>query len=343
MTKRLLRVLSGERCERPPFWLMRQAGRYLPEYRKLRGEAGSFLDLCYTPDLAAEVTLQPVRRFSLDAAILFSDILVVPQGLGQAVDFVEARGPVLEPICNSADLARLDGTDITARLSPVYRAVERVVQDLPENVALIGFAGAPWTVATYMVEGGITREFGVVKSWAFEEAESFQRLIDLLVDATAAHLIAQIAAGAEIVQIFESWAGVLPARAFERWCTAPVAAVTRKVKARYPSVPVIAFPRGAGILYEDYAAATGIDALGLDSTVPTKWAARHLQTKVPVQGNLDPRLLVIGGKAMEAAVADILEDLAGGPFVFNLGHGVFPETPPGHVEALARLLLDGRT
>ncbi len=337
-TKRLLRSLGGEAQGRPPFWLMRQAGRYLPEYRQVRAQVPSFLDMCYTPELAVEVTLQPIRRFSPDAAIIFSDILVVADGLGQRVDFVEGEGPVLEPVRTASDLARLDATRVPDKLTPVYEAVARVAGELSDDTALIGFAGAPWTVACYMVEGGGSRDFSAIKRWAYTDPDGFQELIDLLVEVTAAHLSAQVAAGADVVQLFESWAGILAAPAFERWCVAPLKAITARVKAACPGVPVIAFPRGAGALSQGYARATGVDAVGLDTTVPTRWAAEVLQKDSAVQGNLDPQVLVVGGEAMAAEAERIIADLNHGPFVFNLGHGVVPETPPEHVEQLAALI-----
>lgn len=318
---------------------MRQAGRYLPEYRQLRSGAKSFLDMCYTPDLATEVTLQPIRRFGFDGAIIFSDILVIPDALGQDVGFVQGEGPRLGAIRTReelGDLCPVDAIDerVRTHLGPVYQAVRNVAGELPPEVTLLGFAGAPWTVATYVVEGGSSRDFGAVKGWAYGDPDGFQLLIDRLVAATVEHLAAQIEAGAAAVQIFESWAGVLPAVAFERWCVAPVRSIISQLKARHPDVPVIAFPRAAGLLYDGYRAATGADVLGLDTMVPTAWARDHLQTEGPVQGNLDPQLLIAGGAEMTAAIDRILADLAGGPFVFNLGHGILPVTPIAHVEAL---------
>jgi uroporphyrinogen decarboxylase len=336
--KLFLRALAGETCERPPFWLMRQAGRYLPEYRETRTKAGSFLDLCYNPELAVEVTLQPLRRYGMDAAILFSDILVVPHALGQRLDYLEGEGPKLDAVGSAAELGRLSGDGLEERLAPVYETVRRLSGAIPETTALIGFAGAPWTVAAYMVEGGGSKEFAKVKRWAYRDPEGFQALIDLVVDATVRHLSAQIRAGAEAVQVFDSWAGVLPAPEFRRWVIAPTTELVRRLKALHPDVPVIGFPRQAGVLYADYAQETGVDALGLDTTVPVDWAALALQTKLPVQGNLDPIMLVAGGEALAAAAREILTKLSGGPFVFNLGHGVVQSTPPEHVGQLAALI-----
>ena len=336
--KLFLRALAGETLPRPPFWLMRQAGRYLPEYRALRARAPSFLDFCYTPELAIEATLQPLRRYAMDAAILFSDILVVPDALGQQVAFREGVGPVLEPLRSAADLAGLSADGLRERLAPVYATVRGLRGALPEGTALIGFAGAPWTVATYMVEGGTSRNHAQVRSWAYRDPEGFGRLIGLLTDATVEHLSAQIEAGAEAVQLFDSWAGVLPESAMRRWCLEPAVAIAGRLRGRHPDVPVIAFPRGVGAGYRAFAEAGAFAGLGLDTAVPPGWAAAELQPRLAVQGNLDPILLVAGGAAMAAEARRILETLAGGPFVFNLGHGVVPETPPGHVAALAALI-----
>jgi uroporphyrinogen decarboxylase len=339
--KRLLKALRSEPVDRPPIWLMRQAGRYLPEYRELRARAGGFLDLCYRPELAVEATLQPIRRFGFDAAILFSDILVVPHALGVALDYREGEGPVLEPVRDLQAVARLRLEGLTVRLAPVYEAVGRLVEALPRETALIGFAGAPWTVATYMVEGA-GGSHDRVKLWAFSAPEEFDRLIEVLTEATLAHLRAQLAAGAEAVQLFDTWAGVLPEPAFRRWCLAPTRAIVARLKAEFPAAPAIGFPRGAGALLADYAAETGVDAVGLDSAVPLGWARETVQRRIAVQGNLDPLVLVAGGAAMEAEAERILAALGQGPFVFNLGHGVLPQTPPEHVAALVKLVAGRR-
>lgn len=332
--KPLLRALGGETVSPPPVWLMRQAGRYLPEYREIRKAAGGFLALCHAPDLAAEATLQPVRRFGLDAAIVFSDILVIPQALGQGVRFEEGEGPVLDAIRAREQLKSLDRTGLDERLSSVYAALERVSLALPGAVSLIGFAGAPWTVAAYMVEGGGSRDFAAVKGWAFSDEGGFGELVDILVDAVAGHLAAQADAGADVLQIFDTWAGVLPRKQFVRWCVEPVGEIVSRVRRRCPGTPIIGFPRGAGIGYETYARATGVDAVGIDSSVPLHWAASDLQSVCAVQGNLDPVSLLVGGDAMAAHVREILSILGKGPFVFNLGHGVLKETPPENVSAL---------
>tara|TARA_R110002167_G_scaffold228549_8_gene433632 strand:- start:27 stop:1103 length:1077 start_codon:yes stop_codon:yes gene_type:complete len=336
--KLLLRALSGETLTTPPVWLMRQAGRYLPEYRELRADAGSFLDLCYTPKLATEVTLQPIRRYGFDAAILFADILLIPDALGQDVRFVEGEGPVLEPVRSAADVAGLDLARLHDGLAPVYETVASLSRSLPEAVTLIGFAGAPWTVATYMVEGGTSRDHATVRRWALSDPEGFGRLIDLLVEATAEYLIAQVRAGAEVIQLFDTWAGALPETAFARWCVAPVRALVERFHEACPGIPIIGFPRGAGAGYARYVGDTGVDGVSLDPTVPLDWAAQVLQPVATVQGNLDPMLVVVGGEAMAAEVRRIRGALGGGPFIFNLGHGIVPQTPPEHVAELVRLV-----
>jgi len=340
LAKPLLRALAGERLSRPPWWLMRQAGRYLPEYRAVRSKAKDFVELCLTPALAAEVTLQPVRRYRMDGAILFSDILLVPHALGQRLTFREREGPVLEPIENRSGIGRLDPGQIVPRLKPVFETIERVAAALDPRTALIGFAGAPWTVATYMVEGGSSRDFRRVKGWAYRDVEGFDALIGILVDSTIKFLTAQVEAGAEVVQLFDTWAGVLPEPAFGRWVIEPTRSIVAALKQRFPDHPIIGFPRGAGLLYERYVAETGVDGIGLDPMVSSSYARERLQPLATVQGNLDPILLITGGSSLEAAVRELCRSLGGGPFVFNLGHGVLPETPPENVEALARLLAE---
>jgi uroporphyrinogen decarboxylase len=318
---------------------MRQAGRYLPEYRKLRGQMASFLDLCLDPKLAAEVTLQPLRRFDLDAAIVFSDILMVPYALGQKVEFVEGEGPRLDPVRSETALAKLNLA--AARFAPVYETLERVRGELPAGVPVIGFCGAPWTVATYMVESRGSKNQVEARLWAYRDPASFQRLIDLLVEVSTDYLLGQVKAGAGVLQIFDSWAGSLSEDGFRRWCITPTRAIVRKLKAAAPDVPVIGFPRGSGVLAEAYAKETGIDAIGCDTSLPLTWIAERLQSQVPVQGNLDPVLLLAGGAALDRRVAEILAALAAGPFVFNLGHGILPETPPEHVTRLVGLVKNG--
>jgi uroporphyrinogen decarboxylase len=335
---RLISALDGEAIAPPPIWLMRQAGRYLPEYRESRAKAGSFLDLCLNPALAAEVTLQPLRRFDLDAAIVFSDILMVPFALGQRLEFVEGEGPRLEPMRDGKDLARLDPSAAEGRFCRVYEILERVVPNLPQGVPVIGFCGAPWTVATYMVEGGGSKDQVRARLWAYRDPASFQRLIDLLVEVSIGYLLGQVKAGASVLQIFDSWAGGLPEDEFARWCNHPTRAIVAGVKKEAPDIPVIGFPRGAGVQAESYARETGIDAIGCDTGMPLSFMRGALQPLLPVQGNLDPLLLLAGGEGMERRVATILTTLAGAPFVFNLGHGILPETPPENVARLVELV-----
>lgn len=323
---------------------MRQAGRYLPEYREVRSKVAGFLELCYTPELAVEVTLQPIRRYAFDAAILFSDILVVPHALGQEVRFVEGEGPKLPPLRDARDLSGLSAAQArsaSSPLGPVYDAVAGVRAALPQDVALIGFAGAPWTVACYMVEGGTSRDFHAVKRWALGDPNGFSHLIDILVETTVDHLVRQVEAGAEAVQIFDSHAGVLPDGAYERWVVAPNARVVAALRKKFPDLPVIGFPRGSGPRYEAFVTGTGVTAVSIDSGVSTAWAAERLQPHAVVQGNLDPVLLLNGGDAMRGGVARIMHDLGSGPMIFNLGHGVIKETPPENVAALVAAIRGG--
>ncbi len=336
--QRLVRALKGEVLDPPPVWLMRQAGRYLPEYRAVRAQAGGFLDLCYDPPLATEVTLQPIRRYGFDAAILFSDILVIPHALGRHLRFVENEGPKLEPLEGAADVARLDPEPMHARLAPVYEAVERIRGELDPDVALIGFAGAPWTLGCYMVEGQGSKDFAGTRLWAARDPELFGRLIRTLETSIVAYLERQIEAGADVVMLFDSWAGVLPADGFVRWCQEPLARITRALGARHPNVPVIVFPRGAGLNYADAARAIGSAGLALDTTVPVDWAAQTLPERPTLQGNLDPVALVAGGVALDAAVDRIRSAFRDRPHIFNLGHGVLQQTDPDNVARLVRRL-----
>lgn len=331
----LLDTLNGRTGSPPPVWLMRQAGRYLPEYKETRKQAGGFVDLCLNPELACEVTLQPIRRYGFDAAILFSDILMVPYGVGRHLEFQEGRGPVLDPMESGADIPVFDADAFNARIGNVYETVARLREALPAEVALIGFAGSPWTVASYMVEGGSSRDYAKLKGWAYGRPEDFAALMSLLVDATVEYLDRQVAAGAQVVKLFDSWAGAAPESVFGRAVIEPTAEIVRRLKERHPEVKVIGFARGAGAMTRDYAAATGIDALALDSTIPLAMACA-LQAELPVQGNLDPIALVTGGDALKAETDRILEALSGGPFIFNLGHGIVPQTPPEHVTALLK-------
>ncbi|MEM1038165.1 MAG: uroporphyrinogen decarboxylase [Pseudomonadota bacterium] len=328
----VMRVIDGESFEKPPIWMMRQAGRYLPEYKATRAEAGGFLDLCYNPRLAEEVTLQPIRRFGFDAAILFSDILVIPDALGLDVRFEEGRGPIVETV----DAAKIDALDVEQtlqHLAPVLETVERLRGSLPTETTLLGFCGAPWTVATYMIAGHGTPDQGPARQFALNHPDAFQRLMDRLVEASARYLVAQLKAGADAVQIFDSWASVLDEDQFELWCLRPVQALVKAVRAEVPDAKIIGFPKGVGAFYRGYAERTEINMLGMDWTVPMSFV-KDLQKTVPVQGNLDPNRLIAGGAALDAGVDRILEHLSDGPLVFNLGHGITPLTPIPHVEQM---------
>lgn len=337
-TKRFLEALRGRTQAPPPFWFMRQAGRYLPEYRALREGAAGFLDFCYSPDLAVEATLQPLRRFAPDAAILFSDILVIPDALGQPVTFREGEGPLLEALNGGPDLGRLDPGRVLDHLNPVFETVRRLAGALPDGTALIGFAGSPWTVATYMVEGRGGTDFAKVRAWAEREPDGFGHLVDLLVEATAAYLVEQVRHGAEALQLFDTWSGMLEGEGFHRWVIEPTRRIVERVRASEPDVPILGFPRGAGAAYETYAAGTGVDGLSLDPGVDLAFARDVLQKRTVVQGNLDPQVVAGGGAEQEIAAAQILDVLGHGPFVFNLGHGIVPETPVENVVRLAEIV-----
>jgi uroporphyrinogen decarboxylase len=334
--KALRDVLDGRRQSVPPVWMMRQAGRYLPEYRALREKAGSFLKLCFTPEWAAEVTLQPIRRFGFDAAILFSDILVLPHALGRNLRFVEGEGPRLDPLTDVALVARLPKRADSSVLAPVYETVRRVKALLDPQKTLIGFCGAPWTVATYMIAGQGTSDQAPARLFAYREPESFARLVDILIDNSVEYLAAQLEAGADAVQLFDTWAGVLPPDQFDRWCLAPAQKIVERLRKRVPGARVIGFPRGAGMMALPYAETTGINAIGLDWMTDLSFAKEMLQPRVAVQGNLDPLALRAGGAALDQSVDTILEALAGGPFIFNLGHGILPDTPIAHVEQMLK-------
>ena len=340
--RRFLRPFAGEAVSPPPIWLMRQAGRYLPEYRAVRTKAGGFLDLCYAPALAAEVTLQPIRRFGFDAAILFSDILVVPDALGQKVAFVEGEGPRLDPVRSASDLRRLSRDATRPKFALVSETVARLRQDLPRETALIGFCGAPWTVASYMVEGQGSPDQREARLWAYRDPVGFGRLIDLLVEASIEYLSGQVQAGADVLQIFDTWAGALPPREFEAWVVAPTRRMVSEVRGRHPEVPVIGFPRGAGGKIERYVAETGVQGVGADTGMEAEQMRILAQsTGAVVQGNLDPLALVAGGEAIERQTVGLLKELAGVPYIFNLGHGIVPETPPEHVGRLVELVRGG--
>jgi len=318
-------------------WLMRQAGRYLPEYRAVRAQAGDFISLCTTPPLAAEVTLQPLRRYGMDAAILFSDILMLPWALGQGLRFSEGEGPVLPPLRTSEDLAKLDRSKLQGAIEPILDTVRRVRAEVGD-ATLIGFAGAPFTVACYMVEGHGSKEFAAVRTMAYRDPVMFGALIDLLVETTVEYLAAQIDAGAETVMLFDSWAGVLPPALFRAYVIAPAIRIVNALHARYPHVPVIGFPRGGGLLIREYADRTGVQGLGIDTTVDPVLAAALVPLNVALQGNLDPMLLEAGGPAMEEHTHAILDAMRGRPFIFNLGHGIVPSTSPEHVAELVRIV-----
>lgn len=329
-----MRVLGGT-CETPPpVWLMRQAGRYLPEYRALRDRTPNFLDMCFTPTLATEATLQPVRRFQFDAAILFSDILVVPLALGQPVTFEAGDGPRLD----TEALKHLREHIDHARLEPIYETIGYVKQELPSDVTLLGFCGAPWTVATYMVAGRGTPDQAPARTLAYEDPPTFNILIDRLVEASTQYLVRQFRAGVDAVQIFDTWAGTLPPAEFARWCVEPVARIVNGVRSAIPGAPVIGFPRGAGTSLPTYVSQTGVTAVGLDWMIDPAFACAHVSTGTALQGNLDPFVLRAGGAALDAAVDAVMVAFAGRPFIFNLGHGILPDTPIPHVERmLARL------
>ena len=338
MNKSILDVLDRHRRSPPPVWLMRQAGRYLPEYQAVRQKAGDFLKLCFTPELATEVTLQPIRRFGFDAAILFSDILVIPHALGQPVRFAVGEGPQLDPISDRGGLAQLAVELDQDVLAPVYETVRQVKARLPDNVALLGFCGAPWTVASYMIAGHGTPDQAPARLFAYADPEGFAALMDKLVEASASYLIRQLQAGADAVQIFDTWAGILPPHEFHRWCIAPVQRLIAAVRSVVPGAKVIGFPRGAGTGLLRYVQDVPVDAVGLDWMVDPVFAREQIQQRLPVQGNLDPLALVAGGAALDRAVDNILDIFSERPFVFNLGHGILPQTPIAHVEQmLARI------
>ena len=335
MTKTLLRALSGETLPTPPVWLMRQAGRYLPEYRATRAQAGDFLSLCYTPDLAAEVTLQPIRRYGFDAAILFADILLIPDALGADLWLVTSEGPRLSTITGPDGLKPLKGKDdIHDHLAPVYETVKILSRELPKETTLIGFAGAPWTVATYMIAGRGTPDQAPAHKLRQEDPATFDALINLLTDATIEYLSKQVEAGAEVVKIFDSWAGSLKGEAFDRYALEPAKKITQEMKQRFPGLPVIAFPREAGDKYIGFAKAVGADCLALDTSVDATWAAQHLQKDGCVQGNLDPKLMITGSDALRQEARRIVDALKNGPHIFNLGHGITPEADPENVHVL---------
>jgi uroporphyrinogen decarboxylase len=340
--KPILEVLSGRRQKVPPIWMMRQAGRYLPEYREVRAKAGGFLDLCFTPELAAEVTLQPIRRFNFDAAIIFSDILVIPYALGREVRFEVGEGPRLDPLDTPDKAATLAARADFTKLDPVYEALRRVRSELASDVALIGFCGAPWTVATYMVAGQGTPDQAPARIMAYRHPDAFAKIIDALVENSIQYLLGQWKAGADVLQIFDTWAGVLPPREFARWSVEPTRRIVEGVRKNVPAAKIIGFPRGAGALLPAYVEATGVDAVSIDWAAEPSLIRERVQTKVAVQGNLDPLALITGGAALDRAIDDVLANYAKGRLIFNLGHGILPETPIAHVEQMVTRVRDFR-
>jgi uroporphyrinogen decarboxylase len=338
--KTLLETVLGRRQERLPIWIMRQAGRYLPEYREIRTRARDFLELCYTPELATEVTLQPLRRFDLDAAILFSDILVIPDALGQKVRFATGEGPLLEPL-DAAGIDRLTPRSVVEHLAPVLETVRRVRAALALDKTLIGFCGSPWTVATYMIGGKGSSDQAAARLFALREPAAFARLLDVLVEASVAYLVAQFRAGADVVQLFESWALNLDERAFADWVIEPNKRIVEGVRAAIPNAPVIGFPRGAAAMIPAYVRQVGVNAVGFDYSTPLAYASGALPAGLTVQGNLDPLRLVAGGTQMESRAREIVEAFRNRPHIFNLGHGIVPETPISHVERLIAVVREG--
>jgi uroporphyrinogen decarboxylase len=332
ISRKIVEVLEGKTVSPPPVWLMRQAGRYLPEYRETRAKAGGFLDLCYTPDYAVEVSLQPIRRYNFDAAILFSDILVIPDAIDRNVRFEENRGPLMDPI-DEDGIRKLAGKGLGGKLDPVYVTVRRLRAELPQETTLLGFCGAPWTIATYMIAGHGTPDQAPARLFAYRYPDAFLWLLDYLADLSAEYLIKQIDAGADAVQIFDSWAGVLGEAEFEKFAVMPVRRIVDQVRTARPGAKIIAFAKGAGYMLKNYRSGTNADAIGLDWSVPLSFA-RELQKDGAVQGNLDPMRVVAGGAALDEGIDAILEALSGGPLIFNLGHGITPQADPQNVARL---------
>lgn len=334
--KPFMDVLNGERQSVPPLWMMRQAGRYLPEYRAVREKAGGFLDLCFNPQFAAEVTLQPIRRFAFDAAIIFSDILVVPYALGRSVRFEVGEGPRLDPLDTPDKIGALVPAADFTKFEPVYEALRRVRSELDPKIALIGFCGAPWTVATYMVAGHGTPDQAPARILAYREPQAFSKIIDAIVETSITYLLGQLAAGADALQIFDTWAGVLPPREFQKWSVEPTRRIVEGVRAKAPNAKIIGFPRGANAQLPLYVEQTGVNAVSIDWTAEPSFMRERVQSKVALQGNLDPLALIAGGAALDRAIDDVLENYAQGRFIFNLGHGILPQTPISHVEQMVK-------
>jgi len=341
--KKIIRALKGEKLSIPPIWLMRQAGRYLPEYRKVREKAGDFLSLCYNPDLATEVTLQPIKRFGFDAAIIFADILLIPQALGVDLSFKEGEGPKLSPIISKRDVLKLNSSQsIHEHLSPIYETVRRVSNQLDRQTALIGFAGAPWTVATYMIAGRGTKDQSPAHRMIKEDRETFETLLSVLTEATIEYLSKQIDAGAEVIKIFDSWAGSLKTREFTDYVTIPTREIITKLKKRYPGIPIIAFPREAGKKYKGFAQATGADCVAIDNSINPGWAAKNLQADGCIQGNLNPKHMITGGKELVEETLGIVNAFSNGPHIFNLGHGITPDGKPENVNLMIDTIRNNR-
>ena len=337
--KLIIQALKGKKLKRPPFWFMRQAGRYLPEYRKLREKSKNFLNFCYTPELAVEATLQPIRRFQMDAAIMFCDILVIPDALGQEVKFIEGRGPILDPIRNIDDINKLSRDTIHDHLAPVYKTLSILAKEIPKETALIGFSGAPWTLAVYMVEGRGGTNCSNILKWANEKPDEFQILIDLITNRIIDYLIQQIKSGAEIIQIFDSWSGVLKEDNFRRWSINPMKKILHDIRKIFPNIPVIGFPRNVGNLAEIYVRETELNGISLDENFSVNWIAKTLQPLITIQGNLDNKILLSGGNKLDEEVKKIIRALNNGPFIFNLGHGILPQTSPDNVGRVSDLIL----
>ena len=336
MSNAFLNVLDGQRMATPPVWMMRQAGRYLPEYRELREKAGSFMKMCFTPELAAEITLQPIKRFRFDAAILFSDILVIPHALGQSVRFEAGEGPRLDPLTSAQAIDALPLTIDQSILAPIYQTVKQVKPKLDSTTALIGFCGAPWTVATYMIAGQGTPDQAPARIFAYENPQAFARLIDRLVENSVAYLVKQFEAGVDAVQLFDTWAGVLPPEEFARWCIEPAARIVTELRRKLPNARVIGFPRGAGHQLEAYIDRVPVNAVSVDWMANRTFIRERVQSRVAVQGNLDPLALLAGGDALDHAIDVILSDFGDGRLIFNLGHGILPSTPIAHVERMLK-------
>ena len=336
-TKRLISVLRGNVVDRPPVWMMRQAGRYLPEYKEVRATTSSFLEFCYNTDKATEVTLQPIRRFGFDASIMFADILVIPDALGQTVTFQEGIGPVLEAISSRAEIDALSAEGLHEHMAPIYGTLGRLSEELPDDVTLIGFSGAPWTVATYMIGGRGSPTQAAARLMAYRQEADFAALMEKLVDATADYLIRQAQSGAEVLQIFDTWASSLSPSEFRKWCVAPTKEIVRRVKAAV-DIPIIGFPKGVGPLVLEFVEETGVDGVSLDTNMDMVWAKENLSGKVAMQGNLDPLLVVAGGDELEVRVKALLDLFKGERFIFNLGHGLVPETPPENVGRVVDLI-----